>query len=132
MEALWRAGAAQTVADVQTSLEAPGRAVSYSAIKTVLNNLHAKGHLDKGVLGRSTIFRTRLDRSAFEATVVRNLVGSIRRQYGQGALLQFVEEVAAEEDGLERLEAMVAQRRAERDAEARFVTPRKPASKPRK
>ena len=113
MEVVWRGEGPLSVPAVHRALTAQGRALSYSAVKAVLNNLAAKGRLTKSRVGRITQFAPAQSREAFEAEVVASVVGSLKRNFGAPAIAQLVSEFATDEASLDEFERLIAERRAE-------------------
>lgn len=113
MDALWDAPGDQSVGEVHDRLNTAQRRISYSAVKAVLNNLAAKGHLQKGAIGKATIFRPLKDRDRFQADLVRTVIEALKSDFGQPAIVQLVNALTADEDGLAAFEALIAARRAE-------------------
>jgi predicted transcriptional regulator len=73
----------------------PERALAYTTIMTVLDNLHRKGWLDRARDGRAWRYEPRLDRQAYTAMLMREaLVVSDDRA---GVLARFVEEIDPED-----------------------------------
>jgi predicted transcriptional regulator len=113
MDVLWEAPGALSVGDVHQALNTGKRKISYSAVKAVLNNLANKGHLQKGAIGKATIFRPVKDRDRFQAEVVRTVIDSLKSDFGQPAIVQLVNALTTDEAGLAEFEALIAARRAE-------------------
>ena len=113
MEVIWRAGAAVPVPDVHRALVGQGRAISYSAVKAVLNNLAIKGRLTKSRAGKVTRFAATASREAFEAQVISSVVASLKRNFGRAAIAQLVDELVVDQETLAEFEAMIAQRKSE-------------------
>jgi predicted transcriptional regulator len=113
MDVLWEAPGALSVGDVHQALNTPKRQISYSAVKAVLNNLSTKGHLQKGAIGKATIFRPIKDRDRFQADVVKTVIDSLKSDFGQPAIVQLVNALTTDEEGLAEFEALIAARRAE-------------------
>jgi predicted transcriptional regulator len=113
MEIVWRGGAAMPVPEVHRALVEQGRNISYSAVKAVLNNLAAKGRLEKSRAGKGTRFAATASRDAFEAEVVATVVASLKRNFGRAAIAQLVDELVVDQESLEEFERMIAQRKSE-------------------
>lgn len=113
LECIWDAGTICTVPMVHRRLTDQGRELSYSAVKAVLNNLSDKGWLAKGREGKLTCFEARKTREQFEEEVIRTVIGSLKRNFGEPVIAHFVEQVADDEAAISELERLLAQRRAE-------------------
>ena len=113
MEVVWAAGGALPVPEVHRALTEGGRAISYSAVKAVLNNLAAKGRLIKTRDGKVTAFAAASTREAFDAQVVQTVVASLKRNFGAAAIAPLVDELAVDEATVAEFERLIAQRRSE-------------------
>ena len=113
MEVVWAADRAVSVPDVHRALTEAGRAISYSAVKAVLNNLADKGRLAKTREGKATFFAATATRDQFDADVVSTVVRSLKRNFGAGVIAQLVDELAVDEATLSEFERVIAQRKAE-------------------
>jgi predicted transcriptional regulator len=113
MEVVWAAGRAVSVSDVHGALTEAGRAISYSAVKAVLNNLADKGRLAKTREGKATFFAATVTREEFEAQVVSTVVRSLKRNFGPSVIAQLVDELAIDQASLSEFERLIAQRKAE-------------------
>jgi predicted transcriptional regulator len=90
MDVLWDARRPMLVRDVVEGMR-PERALAYTTVMTVLDNLHRKGWLDRSRDGRAWRYEPRLDRQAYTAMLMREaLVISDDRA---GVLARFVEEM---------------------------------------
>ncbi len=113
LDVLWRHGPLLGVPDVHRILNEEGRTLSYSAVKAVLNNLHVKGWLSKEKRGKVTHFQPVHSRGEFDALIVRNVVGSLKRNFGAPVIAQFVDQLAVDERSIEEFERLIAKRKAE-------------------
>ena len=113
MEVIWREGRSVSVGDVHRALLKRGRAISYSAVKAVLNNLTAKKRLNKTREGKVTFFTAASSREAFEARVVSTVVRSLKRNFGTTVIAELVDQLAVDEKTVAEFERLIAQRRAE-------------------
>ena len=113
LDALWAGERQMTVPEVHAAVTADGRTLSYSAVKAVLNNLADKGWLTKGKVGKLTNFTPRVDRGAFQTEVMRSVIGSLKRNFGDPVIAQFVDQLAIDDDSIEEIERLLAERKAE-------------------
>jgi predicted transcriptional regulator len=113
LECIWDVESVCTVPEVHRRLTADDRKLSYSAVKAVLNNLADKGWLAKSRDGKLTCFEARLTREQFEEDVIRTVIGSLKRNFGEPVLAHFVDQMAVDEDDILELQRLLAQRRAE-------------------
>jgi predicted transcriptional regulator len=112
LEVLWRDGSILGVPDVHKALIGDGRALSYSAVKAVLNNLAGKGWLRKEKRGKVTFFEALHSREEFDALVIGNVIGSLKRNYGAPVIAQFVDQLAVDQESIEEFERLIAERKA--------------------
>jgi predicted transcriptional regulator len=105
MEILWSRGEPCSIAEVRAAL-APARPLSFNAVMTVMNNLVAKGCLERSRAenDRSYRYRARVSREAFVGQVTREVAQGLVRDFGPLAVAQFLD-VLREEDpaSLQRL-----------------------------
>jgi predicted transcriptional regulator len=113
MEVIWRTGGAVAVPDVHRALNSKKRALSYSAVKAVLNNLADKGHLAKSRQGKVTYFAAVLSREAFDTKVISTVVGSLKRNFGTPIIAQLVDELAVDGETLREFERVIAAKKTE-------------------
>lgn len=111
MNVLWTANQPCSVAEVLRELQAAGRDISYSAVKAVLNNLHGKGVLEKGQVGKSTFFQAVMDKASFEASIVTTVIRSLKKDFGAPVVAQLVDEFGSDEESLKRFERLIAIKR---------------------
>lgn len=114
MEAIWKERGTLSVGDVHRVLSAVGRAISYSAVKAVLNNLATKGRLTKSREGKVTYFAAAVSREAFEAEIVSTVVRSLKRNYGTAVIAELVDALAVDEATISEFERLIAQRKSEK------------------
>ena len=113
MDVIWRQGRALSVSEVHRELTEGGRAISYSAVKAVLNNLADKDRLTKTRAGKATFFAAAKSREDFEAQVVSTVVQSLKRNYGAAVIAQLVDELAVDQETLSEFERVIAQRKSD-------------------
>lgn len=113
LEMLWERSKLVGVPEVHQALAARGRALSYSAVKAVLNNLAGKGLLRKEKRGKVTHFEAVQTRAEFESAVIDRVIGSLKRNFGQPVIAQFVDQLAVDEAAIEEFERLIAARKKE-------------------
>ena len=113
LEVLWDRGGMVAVPDVHQALNDAGKTISYSAVKAVLNNLADKGLVRKEKRGKVTHFEAEQTRDEFNSTVIRDVIGSLKRNYGQPVIAQFVDQLAVDELAIEEFERLIAERKKE-------------------
>lgn len=109
---LWGRGEASGVPEVHRAIHESGRKLSYSAVKAVLNNLAAKKLLRKEKRGRITYFEPLQTREEFDSRVLSGVISSLKRNYGQPVIAQFVDQLAVDEETLQEFERLIAERRS--------------------
>ena len=113
LEILWSTNRSTSVPEVHSTLTASGRAISYSAVKAVLNNLTEKGWLAKDRQGKVTSFRALQSREEFDSIVISSVIGSLKRNFGAPVIAEFVDQLAVDEQAIEEFERLIAARKAE-------------------
>lgn len=86
MSALWDAGSPQTVRAVHTALSGR-RALAYTTVMTVLDNLHGKGWVLREREGRAWVYRPARAREEAGAEMLRDVLSSLGDP--EGVLMHF-------------------------------------------
>ncbi len=112
MEVVWDKGWSDfAVADVHRCLEA-NRSIAYTTVMTTITRLFDKGLLDRRKEGRRYQYMPKMQRSEFIEAMTREVLGSLPPVGQQTAVALLVERVQdADEDELDRLEALIQARR---------------------
>lgn len=113
LEVLWDRGGMVGVPEVHQALNDTGKTISYSAVKAVLNNLADKELLRKERRGKVTHFEATQTREQFNSSVIGDVIRSLKRNYGQPVIAQFVDELAVDENSIEEFERLIAERKKE-------------------
>ncbi|GAA3713977.1 BlaI/MecI/CopY family transcriptional regulator [Microlunatus aurantiacus] len=100
MAHLWDADTWVSVREVVEDLRS-GRTIAYTTVLTVLDNLHAKGFVDRIKDGRAFRYSARASREAHAAALMEEALADTPDR--AAALLHFVEHIPAED--LDRLRA---------------------------
>jgi predicted transcriptional regulator len=110
MELLWDSGASLLVRDVVADLR-PRRALAYTTVMTVMDNLHRKGWLIRERDGRAWRYAPAVSRQAYTARLMNDALATSTDR--AGALARFAEQIAEEDaEALARaLDEALAQRR---------------------
>ncbi len=88
------------------------RKVSHNTIQSTMDRLFKKGLLDRDKVSHAFVYRPSLSRAEFRARVIRDVAESVSDAETE-ILAAFVDVAAdAGTDTLEKLEAMIAERRA--------------------
>jgi len=112
MNHLWSEGRA----DVKAVHHAVGvrRGITLNTVQSTMERLHRKGLLDRAKVSHAYVYSPRLTREEFGTEVVREVMASVLGGKTAPMLSAFVDLAArAGDDTLERLERMIATRRAE-------------------
>jgi predicted transcriptional regulator len=94
MDVLWDAGRPLLVRDVVDTIR-PERALAYTTIMTVLDNLRRKEWLERTRDGRAWRYQPRLSRQAYTAMLMREALAVSDDR--AGVLARFVEEIDPED-----------------------------------
>lgn len=115
LDALWARDAAATVRDLQPAFPT----VAYTTLMTTMDRLHRKGVLAREKAGRAFVYRPQQSRAAFDShRATHALLAAVERGGGapEPVLSCFVEALGShDEQLLDRLEALVRARRADRE-----------------
>ena len=112
MELLWTEPA-QTVTQVERRL-LHSRAIAHTTVLTTLDRLHRKGYLRRQKRGKAFVYEPRLSREEFERGMAEEILGALLGQFSTPALSAFVDLVVEDSGALERLEAMIREKRRAR------------------
>ena len=107
MELIWQRHPV-TVRDVSAELS-KDRAIAYTTVMTVMSRLAEKGLLRQKRDQKSFLYEPAMTREEFLASISRDIVRDLLRDFGQVVVSQFVSEVERQSDGLEALDAAVRQ-----------------------
>jgi predicted transcriptional regulator len=114
MEAVWAAGTPVTVSDIAATFDRRRKKLAYSTLKTILTNLAEKGYLQKRPAGRANEFSPLKMRPDLEREVVRDVLGSLMRDYRNPLLAHLADEFAQDPTVTAELDRLVAERKAQR------------------
>jgi predicted transcriptional regulator len=93
------------------------RNISSNTIQSTLERLHRKGLLAREKISHAYVYRPLVERAELMGAMIADVVGSIGRSAPGSMLSAFVDFAARmDESNLDRLEALIAQRRAQREA----------------
>ncbi len=114
LDALWRRAAPGTVRDLQPDFQE----IAYTTLMTTLDRLYRKAILARTKAGRAFVYAPILSRAAFDSQrATRALLMAVERGGGARPVLScFVDAIGNHDESLlTELEALVRERRAERD-----------------
>lgn len=103
MSFVWAADAPMTVRDLVETLQRD-RAIAYTTVMTVMDNLHSKGFLGRDRVGRAYVYRATRAREQYEAELMEEVLASSSDR--SATLMHFVEQISADE--LTELRALIA------------------------
>jgi predicted transcriptional regulator len=112
MELLWT-DPGQSVTDVERRL-LKSRAIAHTTVLTTLDRLHRKGYLTRTKRGKAFLYTPRLSRNEFERGMAEEVLGTLLGHFSTPALSAFVDLVGEDPRALDRLEAMIREKRRER------------------
>lgn len=115
MEIVWgEAWTEFTVAEVHARLERT-RDIAYTTVMTTVSRLFDKELLARHKDGRRYVYRPAMTRAAFIEAMTREVLAGLPPEGADAAVALLVERVAeADEAELDRLEALIAERRKRR------------------
>lgn len=118
MEAVWDHGWEEfAVCDVHESLQQT-REIAYTTVMTTVCRLFDKGLLDRRKDGRRYLYRPMYSRAEFLRELTRDVLERLPDPCSEEAIAYLVERVEDADSGtLDRLEALIARRRAEIEGE---------------
>ncbi len=103
MDHAWGADGSLTVRDVVDALQRE-RAIAYTTVMTVMDNLHSKGFLSRERVGRAYAYRATRAREQYEAELMEEVLASSSDR--TATLLHFVEKISPTE--LAELRSLIA------------------------
>lgn len=104
MGIVWAADAPTTVRDVVEALQRD-RAIAYTTVMTVMDNLHSKGFLGRERVGRAYVYKATRAREQYEAELMEEVLAASSDR--SATLMHFVEKISAEE--LTELRSLIAE-----------------------
>ena len=103
MSFVWGASDPVTVRDVVEALQRE-RAIAYTTVMTVMDNLHSKGVLGRERVGRAYAYQATRAREQYEAELMEEVLASSGDR--AATLMHFVEQISVEE--LAELRSLIA------------------------
>lgn len=117
MELLWREPDL-TVNEVEERLRRR-REIAHTTVQTILDRMHSKGYLAREKRGKAFVYAPRYTREEFERDVAQQVLGAILGQFTEPALSAFVDLIGDDEERLDRLEAMIRQKRQQQNKDSK-------------
>jgi predicted transcriptional regulator len=105
-----------TVTDVESKLR-QHRSIAHTTVQTTLDRMHRKGYLTREKQGKAFVYSARYTREEFERGMAQEVLGALLGQYTAPALSAFVDLIGDDEQTLDRLEAMIREKRGTRRIE---------------
>ncbi|MBL8206224.1 MAG: BlaI/MecI/CopY family transcriptional regulator [Blastocatellia bacterium] len=109
MQVLWQ-HPNQTVSDVEEHLRRK-RTIAHTTVLTTLDRMYRKGYLTRERAGKAFVYAPRYDREQFERELAQEVLGALLGGMGEPVLSTFVELVGKDDGKLDRLEALIKERR---------------------
>ncbi len=115
IEIMWAYGDWMAVSDVMTEIEksGEGKTLAYSTVKTIMQNLVNKLHLNKKSAGRANLFIPAISREAFQASVIGDVLRPLYRSQRNPLLAHIAGELANDDESYEEFAKLLAAKRAE-------------------
>ena len=110
MAELWDRGAPATVREVLASLNV-SRALAYTTVMTVMDNLHRKGALTREMIGRAWLYRPVRSRAEHAAALLQDVLAESGDR--QEVLMHFVADL--DSDTVAQLRSAVDAARRDKD-----------------
>lgn len=109
MELLWREPEL-TVNQVEERLQ-QRRQIAHTTVLTTLDRMHRKGYLTREKSGKAFVYAPRYSREEFERGLAQEVLGALLGGIGEPVLSTFVELVGEDDGNLDRLEALIKEKR---------------------
>jgi predicted transcriptional regulator len=116
MEVLWHEPGL-TVNEVEMRLQ-HRREIAHTTVLTTLDRMHRKGYLTREKQGKAFVYEPSYTREEFEQRVAQEVLGSLLGQFSEPALSAFVDIVSEDSEKLDRLEAMIKEKRHKQNHKA--------------
>jgi predicted transcriptional regulator len=111
MELLW-AEPGQTVNQVERALQRK-RPIAHTTVLTTLDRMYRKGYLTRRKQGKAFAYSPRFTAEEFKRGMAEEVLGSLLGQFKGPALSAFVDLVGQDSASLDRLEAIIREKRQE-------------------
>ena len=115
IEIMWSRGEWMAVSDVMSEIakSGDGKTLAYSTVKTIMQNLVNKRHLNKKAAGRANLFVPAISREAFQATMIDDVLRPLYKSQRNPLLAHIAGELANDDDSYEEFVKLLAAKRAE-------------------
>lgn len=112
MNLLWQQPA-QTVLGVEEKLRHT-RDIAHTTVLTTMDRMYRKGYLKREKQSKAFVYSPNYSQEEFEQGVAQEVLGALIGGLGESALSTFVDLVSEDDEQLDRLEALIKQKRKER------------------
>ena len=102
----------QTVTEVEEGLRRR-REVAHTTVLTTLDRMYRKGYLLREKQGKAFVYTPRYSREEFERGMAQEVLGALIGELGEPVLSTFIDLVGNDGESLDKLEAMIKQKREE-------------------
>ena len=109
MNTLWQRPD-QTVVDVEERLRRK-REIAHTTVLTTLDRMHRKGYLTREKKGKAFVYAPRYTREEFERGLAQEVLGALLGGMGEPVLSTFIDLVSEDDKKLDRLEALIKEKR---------------------
>lgn len=112
MRLLWQQPQ-QTVSEVEDRLRRK-REIAHTTVLTTLDRMYRKGYLTREKQGKAFVYAPRYSREQFERAMAQEVLGALLGGLGEPVLSTFVELVGEDDAHLDRLEALIKEKREDK------------------
>lgn len=114
MECLWKRENA-TVRDIYECLS-KDRKIAYTTVMTVMGRLSDKGLLEKTKEGNAYLYKAKVSREDFDESITSSMMSGLVDHLTAGSLANFIDAISADEQMLDELEKLIAEKRSNNGA----------------
>ncbi|MEW6732330.1 MAG: BlaI/MecI/CopY family transcriptional regulator [Acidobacteriota bacterium] len=100
----------QTVNEVEEHLRGK-REIAHTTVLTTLDRMYRKGYLTREKRSKAFVYAPRYTREEFEHGLAQEVLGALLGGLGESALSTFVDLVSEDHNKLDRLEALIKEKR---------------------
>ena len=109
MKLLWQRSP-QTVVEVEETLRS-NREIAHTTVLTTLDRMHRKDYLLREKNGKAFVYTPRYTRDEFEQGIAQEVLDALLDGLGESTLSTFVDLVSEDTEKLDRLEALIKEKR---------------------
>lgn len=91
------------------------REIAHTTVLTTLDRMHRKGYLSRDKQGKAFVYAPRYTREEFERGLAQEVLSALLGGMGEPVLSTFIDLVSEDSAKLDRLEALIKQKREERE-----------------